>query len=253
MAIDRDNTNGRKHGWFLWGNWWRSTDQTNRNNTNPNNTTPTWHTKPTKPTFHTSFPPPTSYTPHHHHRCSRACEARHMDASRSLVRWTSWNLLPQRLDVVGFPVVWSWLVGCFLFIKPLPLTVGYGISHEKTSWKGKKWLCRAWTLDIGMKMKGVRDGWMLPRSYSRLFFFSSRCNRSIQGCDMLDTNFHGMSRYVQPLSFTPWIMLGLRDQTHGTVAWCERCELGDAKCRTSKWEAQEQNHPIRDNAFHGIL
>ncbi len=47
-------------------------------------------------------------------------------------------------------------------------------------------------------------------------------------------------------------ILGLWDQTHGTSAWCERCELGDAKCRTSKWEAQGANHPIHDNAFSDI-
>ena len=61
--------------------------------------------------------------PHPTHRGSRVCEARHMDASKSLVRWMWWSLLPPRLVVVvvvvvvvfrGLKVV-GWMV---LFIKP---------------------------------------------------------------------------------------------------------------------------------------
>ena len=110
--------------------------QTIPNQSKQNHTNLTYQTEPNQLPYIIS-PHRLLHPPPHHHRCSRAYEAQHMDASRSLVRWMSWSLLLPRLDVVGFPVVWSWLVGWFLFIKPLTGTVGYGILYKISFHKEK--------------------------------------------------------------------------------------------------------------------
>lgn len=267
MTIDRDNTNGRKHGWFLWGNWWRSTDQTNSKQyqTNqPSQTIPHQPDIPNQPNQPTSihhFPPPTSYTPHTTttvlfqglrsaaHGCLE--EFGEMD----VVEFASAEVGRGGCRCCGFSgglKLVGWMV---LFIKPLTVTVGYGISYE-TSFRRKK--SKAWTYEetptenIGHSTLEWR--WTVCKvaecqlDLDKLLFRSPNgSKRSIQVAKCSTPTY--VNRFQTPVLHSMNLWLGLRDQTHGTAAWCERCELGDAKCRTSKWEAQERIIPYMTMHF----
>ena len=236
------------------GDRWWSINQTNPNQTTPNQPNQTIPDQPDIPNQPTTsihhFPPSTSTPPTPPPRCSRAYEARHMDASRSLVRWMSWSLLLPRLDVVGvvvgFPVDWSRLVGwfcsCFVYKYKAPNCWLWNFTWKKNSIRRKK-KHDSVRSEIGWKPKENIGQWTLEWRWTvckvaecqldldRLLFRSPNgSRRSIQVAKC------STPILMEPPRFTPWIYVrsSRPDAWNCCVTWemwTRRCEMPNFEMR----------------------